>query len=144
MSRHAEANFVPQADADASPLCLSCLQPNAPASHFCSKCGAPMTSYAATGPFEHLFAEGFVYREAASRPRSLIVVLGVWLIFGSIALVGAVFFVGSAQGEVGAGLLGVGTVAMALLMIYRTTRRFRSRPKMEARKSVEPLGRDVG
>lgn len=101
-----------------------------------------MTSYAATGPFEHLFAEGFVYREAASRPRSLIVVLGVWLIFGSIALVGAVFFVGSAQGEVGTGLLGVGTVAMALLMIYRTTVAYRSARETGDLKAAEPLDSD--
>jgi ribosomal protein L40E len=69
-------------------LCISCVAPNDPAAHFCVKCGAPLTSYAATAPFEHLFAEGHVYRQAAERPQRLIVVLGIWLIFGGLALTG--------------------------------------------------------
>lgn len=69
-------------------LCLKCLVPNDVSAHFCSECGAPLSSYAATAPFEHILAEGHTYRQAAESPRSIIVVLGVWLIFGSMALLG--------------------------------------------------------
>ena len=77
------------ADPDEKPLCLNCLFPNEAASHFCVECGAPLTSYAATGPFEHLFAEGHAYRQAAERPRKVIVVLGIWLVFGMMGVAGA-------------------------------------------------------
>src|SRR3954467_428106 len=67
-------------------LCVGCIFPNETDVHFCANCGAPMTSYAAIGPFEHLFAEGHVYRQAAENPRRVVVVLGVWIIFGMMAL----------------------------------------------------------
>src|SRR6516162_1962936 len=69
-------------------LCVSCMAQNEPSAHFCAKCGAPLTSYASTGPFESIFAEGSAYRAAAERPQKLVVVLGIWLIFGPMALAG--------------------------------------------------------
>ena len=63
-------------------LCPSCLAPNAPGAHFCSDCGAPLSSYAATAPFVSLFAEGHAYRQAVEKPRSWIVLLGIWMLFG--------------------------------------------------------------
>jgi hypothetical protein len=63
-------------------LCLQCLEPNPPGTHFCRKCGGQLTAYAATGPFEALFAEGNAYRRAAEQPQRFIVVAGIWLIFG--------------------------------------------------------------
>lgn len=50
-------------------LCISCLQTNPPGTHFCRHCGTPLTCYAATGPFESIFAEGNFLRKAASRGR---------------------------------------------------------------------------
>ena len=50
-------------------LCISCLKPNVPGTHFCRHCATPLTSYAATGPFESIFAEGDLWRKAASRGR---------------------------------------------------------------------------
>lgn len=58
----------PAAD-DALEICISCLQTNPPGTHFCRHCGTPLTSYAATGPFESIFAEGDFLRKAASRGR---------------------------------------------------------------------------
>lgn len=63
-------------------LCTSCTTPNPTTAHFCAKCGAPLSSFASIAPFEHLFAEGFIYRAAAERPRRLITVIGVWVLFG--------------------------------------------------------------
>ena len=113
------------------PLCLSCMFPNDPSAHFCSKCGAPLTSYASTGPFESLFAEGNVYRQAVERPRSLIVVFGIWLIFGPMAL-GAVvlLFIGQNLGIhyiLACALL----LPISLVMIWKTTRGYLKRPRSD-------------
>src|SRR5258705_6327948 len=69
-------------------LCRICLEPNVPGATFCKDCGAPLSSYAATGPFESLFTEGHVYRQAAEHPQKLIVLLGMWVIFGGLEVVG--------------------------------------------------------
>lgn len=50
-------------------ICISCLQPNEPGLHFCPHCGTPLTCYAATGPFESMFAEGDFLRKATADKR---------------------------------------------------------------------------
>lgn len=105
-------------------LCPSCMFPNEPEAHFCAKCGAPLTSYAATGPFESLFAEGHVYRQAAERPRSLIVVLGIWIIFGAFGLTGVVLVAVGRDSGFGFAVIGALLIALALVMITKTTRNY--------------------
>jgi hypothetical protein len=126
-------------ESDEKQLCVSCMAPNEPDAHFCAKCGAPLSSYASTGPFESLFAEGAVYREAADRPRSLVVVIGIWLIFGMM-IVGGVFF--TAMGLVGFGfsiaggiwsLIGVSFLAVSVTMIWKTTRNYLARKQIGER-----------
>lgn len=68
-------------DTDSVPLCPSCLSPNHPTAHFCSKCGAPLTTYATTAPLESVLARGYCYRTAVSGRVPFVVVLGMWLIF---------------------------------------------------------------
>jgi len=105
-------------------LCASCMFPNELSAHFCVKCGAPMTPYAATGPFESVFAEGHVFRQAAEKPRSLIVVLGIWFIFGMMALAGAVMlFIGRDVG-VEYVIAGAFFLPVSLIMIWKTTRSY--------------------
>ena len=93
-----------------------------------------MTAYAATGPFESLFAEAHVYREASDKARNLIVVLGIWLIFGSMALGGAtlLFF----WHDVGIEFLVAGSffVTISLVVIWKTTRGYFARPKRDERR----------
>ena len=109
-------------EANERQLCVSCMTPNDPAAHFCTKCGAPLSSYASTGPFESLFAEGSVYRSAAERPRKLVVVLGVWLIFGMMTLAGVLLVViGRDTGFVYT-ISGAVMLAIAPVMIWKTTR----------------------
>ena len=111
-------------EADEKQLCVGCSFPNEPLAHFCVKCGAPLSSYAATGPFESRFAEGYAFREAAERPRSLIVVLGVWLFFGMLAFSGIiVFFLGRNLGillQIICGFIG----AISVALIWKTTRNY--------------------
>jgi hypothetical protein len=111
--------------AEESELCRQCLAPNPPGAGFCAQCGAPLSSYAATGPFERLFAEGHAYRRAAEQPQNWIVVLGIWLIFGCALLGGAVLFViGNESGAWTQRLLGLVLAVIALLMLFKTTRNF--------------------
>ena len=104
--------------------------PNEPSANFCAKCGAPITSYAATGPFESLFAEGHVYRQAVEKPRRFVVVLGIWIIFGMMALAGGVLlFIG---GELGGpyAVAGIFFLVISLLMIWKSTRSYSARIKV--------------
>jgi hypothetical protein len=119
-------------------LCTSCTAPNEPSAHFCAKCGAPLSSFAMIAPFERLFAEGFIYRQAANHPRNLITVLGVWFIFGLTALVGLVILVAATQSaDVGLGaaivgvVFGVAVFGVSLAMIWRTTRNYLKRNKID-------------
>src|SRR3954468_17407853 len=86
--------------AEEKQLCANCMFPNYPEAHFCTKCGAPLSSYASTGPFESIFAEGHVYRQAVEKPRSLTVVLGIWILFGLMALTGVMLLVTRREGGI--------------------------------------------
>ena len=89
-------------------------------------------------PFERLFAEGFIYRQAAGRPRHMITVLGVWFIFGILALGGLFIMVMPFQG-VGGGLVativavvfGAAFLAVSLTMIWKTTRNYLTRNEID-------------
>jgi hypothetical protein len=112
------------------------MTPNEPSAHFCVKCGAPLTSYAATAPFESQFAQGHAFRQAAEQPRKLIVVLGVWMIFGPIALAGVGFIClnqAPQDAEVGwrifKALMGFILTAIPCLIIWKTTRNYLMRKK---------------
>jgi hypothetical protein len=114
-------------------LCINCMAPNEPSAHFCIKCGAPLSSYASTGPYESIFAEGFLYRQAAEHPRKLIVVLGVWLIFGLMA-VGGVFSIAYVQEFGFAFAIGGGAMlAFSVTMIWKTTRNYLARKPVDTK-----------
>ena len=131
MSPRPDEDLRSAADRDEKQLCVSCTAPNDPSAHFCIKCGAPLSSYASTGPFESLFAEGAVYRQAAEQPRSIIVVLGVWLIFGMVGMAGLVMV--AMSGDMGIGYTAVGALMLAfsLVLIWKCTRNYLRRPKAD-------------
>ena len=124
MPSEPESPLRPTGESGEKQLCVTCMFPNEPQAHFCGKCGAPLTSYAATGPFESLFAEGHVYRQAAERPRSFIVVVGIWIIFGAFGLTG--FALAAAGRDRGFGFVVFGAllVALAVVVIAKTTRNY--------------------
>ena len=72
------------------------MAPNEAESDFCCECGAPLSSFATLCPFECLFAEGFIYRQATERPRKFIVVLGLGLIFAPMGWMGGMLLCFSA------------------------------------------------
>ena len=65
-------------------LCQECLTPYTPGTHFCPKCGAPLSSFATIAPWERIQAERHIFANAASDPRKPITLIGVWLIFGAM------------------------------------------------------------
>ncbi len=120
----------------AKQLCVSCVFPNEPEVHFCAKCGAPLTTYAATGPFEALFAEGHVYRQAAERPRSFIVVLGMWIIFGGVGLTGFVLVAAGRESGFGYVVAGALMLAISLVVIVKTTRNYFTGSRRDERRDA--------
>jgi hypothetical protein len=111
-------------ESDENQLCLSCMFPNESLTHFCAKCGAPLSSYASTGPFERVFAEGHVFRQAVEQPRSFIVVLGIWILFGMAGLSGVYLIAGVRNGEFGSVFIGAMLLAISFAMITKTTRNY--------------------
>ena len=121
-------------------LCRTCLEPNEPGATFCKDCGAPLSSYAATGPFETLLTEGHLYRQAAERPRKFIVLLGMWVIFGFAAFAGVFTFLlnSSKPGSVGAEIVGLGLFGISCAILWRTTRNyFRIRSEVKRMATAE-------
>lgn len=117
---NSEAEPIPPTEQE---LCPQCLEQNRPGTNFCWNCGAPLSAYAATGPFERLFAEGNAYRRATEQPRRPIVVLGIWLIFGIGALTGIGIAIGSPG--VSSILTGTAMAAFSGFIIAKTTRNYR-------------------
>ena len=111
-------------------LCLQCLAENQPDVPFCHSCAAPLSSYAATGPFESIFAEGHLYRRAAEQPHRPITVLGVWIIFSAFAFTGG-FMARNSFGSILQILLGIGMIILAITVIARTTINYLSREETQ-------------
>jgi uncharacterized integral membrane protein len=65
------------------PLCPNCMTAPEPGAHVCKECGAPLDLFATTDPIETIRSQGWAYRRAASGRRSGIILLGMWLIFGT-------------------------------------------------------------
>jgi hypothetical protein len=76
-----------------NPLCLHCAEELIGHVQFCPKCGCPATPEAASMPYESVLARGFAFREGSTRPRKLVVVIGVWLLVGPTFLVFSGFLV---------------------------------------------------
>ena len=74
------------------PLCPNCLSENQPEAHFCVKCQSPLSSHAAIDPLGRIQATGDTYRKAIKYPSSLVVFVGMWLLFG-----GMIFFTAISQ-----------------------------------------------
>ena len=108
-----------------SQLCLNCMVPNSPLANFCYDCGAPLSSFAATGPMESIMAEGHLYRKAVETPRSWIVIAGVWMIFGMMLFSGALpLFIETERRLPGVLLHSAILIPFAVAVLWKTTRSF--------------------
>ena len=64
-------------------ICPYCLKENRVTSHFCVNCTTPLTSHAAIDPLGQIHATGDTYRKAKNHPTKFLVILGLWVHFGS-------------------------------------------------------------
>jgi len=134
-------------------ICVSCGFGNYPTAHFCVECEAPLTAHAVVDPFDTIKTTGWAYRKSQDKPRSLVVVIGIWLIFGPMGLICAIellsllsaFFRGEVHGAqerlllLGAfALLGVG-LYISTTIIRRTTRGYLQEQERRRREKVEPI-----
>ena len=76
-------------DEDGADLCIHCLKPVGEHAAFCIHCRAPLGFLAGSVSYYSVIAEGFIYRTAVQQPKRLSVVIGVWVIFGFMAISGA-------------------------------------------------------
>jgi hypothetical protein len=69
------------------PVCPHCVRPITAQHHFCPHCNAPLTSYATSGPYEQVLAQGYAVRAGVARPANSLVVFGMWLIFAPTLII---------------------------------------------------------
>lgn len=124
-------------EADGPQLCPGCLTPNDATADFCAKCGAPLSSYAATGPFERLFAEGHIYRQAAERPHRPVILIGIWAIFGTLGAAGAVLLFAGQRENFLTPVVGAVLLVLSTMMLWRTTRNYVAH-RRAARRAARP------
>lgn len=67
-------------------VCPHCAGENHPNAVLCRHCQGPMISAASTDPLRSISARGDVFSRAASRPQSRVVLIGMWVLFGSLIL----------------------------------------------------------
>ena len=102
-------------------LCPNCLTPNDPRAYFCRKCATPMSSFAVMDPIGSIWARGDTWHKAASRPTRPIILLGMWLMFGPLALF-LLWFLLFYMFDEGTGLEAVITLGLviSLFVLYST------------------------
>lgn len=126
-SPQASEATTPSADATEHALCLQCLAANVPTAHFCGECGAPLSPYAATAPFESLLAEGHAWRRATGNPRRLVVVLGMWLLFAPM-VAGSVWLLAMGrEAGVQAWAAAAFLLPVSVVILWKTTRNYVTR-----------------
>lgn len=132
---------------DEVPLCPHCLHPARPDAHFCKRCMAPLSSFAAwgylgTGTYEAIWSTAWIFWKAmtTTRPRR-IHVIGVFLAFGAqLAATGVYlraashlprFELSEAGGWMGllfGGLLVLLWIYIAIAFMWRTWRNYAATP----------------
>jgi hypothetical protein len=114
----------PPTPAEESALCPKCLLANIPTAAFCAECGAPIGMVANVDPMQQIYAEGFGYRSAVEGPPRFIILLGMWMLFGPMALTGLVVLwnASSLGGPVVASSAVLALISVVIL--YRTTRNY--------------------
>ncbi len=62
--------------------CPNCLTVNDNTVDFCSECGHPIGSMVNLDPVGQIKSQGHLFREATNKPRSLFIIIGLWIYFG--------------------------------------------------------------
>jgi hypothetical protein len=123
---------------DRGPLCPSCAASIGPNEVFCPKCSGPASLLSTTDPIQRIQTEGFLYRRSVEGRPKPIVVIGVWLLFLPLLIIGVIGMAGMVMIGAGSGTAGfiVFLVSAALTycgaaMLYRVTRNYLKKPENE-------------
>ena len=116
-------------------LCPKCLLANSTVAAFCADCGAPIGMVSTIDPIQHIWAEGFAYRCAVDGPPKLIIVVGIWLIFGPTLLVHPLSFFSSRSNDAGSVLVVLLEIAFATIL-YRTTKNYIVKSRLAKERSA--------
>lgn len=120
---------LPTSESDESITCVSCMTPNRPTDALCRKCGYPISSTAHLDPLQTIQTEGLLLRKALEGRPKLIVLLGVWILFLPVLVVGAgsaIYFVLNPRGYSDLIFFGamLGLSYAAFIILYRITRNY--------------------
>lgn len=105
-------------------ICPKCMAGNLPGAPYCLQCGARLSSNTTADPIESTM----LYSTVAERPQRLVVVIGVWAVFGIFAITGATMVgISWNMGDRWHVLLGLGLLVFSVIMITKTTRNYLNR-----------------
>ena len=111
-------------------VCPNCSDANESAADFCARCGAPVGQFTTLDPFKTIYAEGWLFRKAASGRIRLIVVVGMWALLGFPVAATVLLAVYRPAGVPAAKLLSsLGISVIYVLVLMRVTGNYiRNRP----------------
>lgn len=115
-------------------VCPRCLFSNDPDVPFCKECGAPIGMVSTIDPIQRIHSEGFCYRSAVDGPPSLIVLIGIWLIFLPVVVGVPILTFGDWNGAPGIFLLPMGI--FGAVIIFRTTKNYFQKSKSSRQPSM--------
>ncbi len=105
--------------------CPSCLTGNSISATFCSKCGLPIGVYVNLDPVSQIKSQGHLFREATNKPRSLIILLGLWIYFGlTIFEMSLVILFSDLDFHFLTDVLFVGIVVVSCLILHKATKNY--------------------
>jgi len=111
-------------------VCPNCSDANEAGTDFCAQCGAPVGRFTTLDPCKTIYAEGWLFRKAASARIRPIVLVGMWALLG-VPLSATVLMVVYRPAGVSTLriLTSMGVGLIYLLVLARVTRNFiRNRP----------------
>lgn len=104
-------------------VCPKCLLRNSASVAFCADCGAPIGKVANVDPMQQIYAEGFGYRSAVEGPPKLIILIGMWLLFGPMAVI-AVSMIIAGRGELLSTMPLILMFLCSTAILYRVSRSY--------------------
>lgn len=120
---------LPSTESDETITCVSCMTPNRVTDARCRKCGYPIGSTVNLDPMQTIQTEGLLLRKALEGRPKLIVLLGVWILFLPVLLVGAggaLYFVLNPRALSDLIFFGalLGLSYIAFIILYRITKNY--------------------
>jgi len=108
--------------------CPSCLTVNSISADFCSKCDLPIGNYVNLDPVGQIRSQGHLFRKAANKPRSPIILIGLWIYFGITILgMSLVLFFSHQEFHFLLNIFFIGIVIVSCSILYKTTRNYLNR-----------------